>query len=450
MSSLLRDVRHSVRTLRQSPGFTAVAVLTLAIGIGANTAIFSFMESILLRPLPVHEPESLVVMKWRAKEYPAASSLSWSTGGSFSTEGQGTTSSIFPYPALRVFQEAGDIAATAFGYFAIERLNVTSRDATDSVKGHYVTGNYFQGMGVRPAAGRLIHQADDEPGVTPVAVVSEPFGRRRFGAAAAAVGQTIRINDKPFEIVGVAPRAFFGAEPGATPDIFMPVHARQVAEPGFRPEIFGDVNYYWLEIMARLKPGVGLAQAQAALAPRFRQFAEARAASEKERQDLPALEILPGATGLDSLRRTYAEPIYVLLAMVGLILLIACSNIANLLLTRAAARRREIAIRLSIGAGRARVIRQLLTESVLLASIGGVLGIALAWWGIDVLTALLVGGRDHFTLHASLNWRVLAATAALAIGTGLAFGLVPALQATRLEILPALKDIRSAQSTPAS
>ena len=291
LERLGQDLRYAVRSMRHNASFTLLVVLSLALGIGANTAIFSFMESILLRTLPVQEPESLVVMKWRAKAYPAASSMSWSTGGSFSTEGQGTTSSIFPYPALRVFQDSGDIVASAFGYFAIERLNVTSRDATDSVKGHYVTGNYFHGMGVRPAAGRLIHQADDEPGVTPVAVVSEPFSRRRFGAAASAVGQTIRINDKPFEIVGVAPASVLRRrawrDSGRVHADPRPAGCRAGLSAG---DLRRSDHYYWLEIMARLKPGVGLAQAQAALAPRFRQFAEGRATSEKERQDLPALE----------------------------------------------------------------------------------------------------------------------------------------------------------------
>jgi predicted permease len=331
----------------------------------------------------------------------------------------------------------------------MERLNVTTRDATDSVKAHYVTGDYFQGMGVRPAAGRLIHQADDAIGAAPVVVLNETFSRRRFGDAAAALGQTIRINDTPFEIIGVAPAAFFGAEPGATPQVFMPIHARMIAE-AFRAETYANDRFYWLEIMARLEPGVTLAQAQAAFAPRFRRFVESTATNDKELEDLPQLMLQPGATGLDSLRREYAQPIYVLMTMVGLILLITCSNIANLLLTRAAARRREIAVRLSIGASRGRVIRQLLTESVLLAAIGGALGIALAWWGIDALTTLLAGGRDHFTLHAALNWRVLAATVMLSIATGLAFGLVPAVQATRVEILPALKGARSAPVSAAA
>jgi predicted permease len=444
-----QDLRYAVRSMRHHVGFTLLVVLSLGLGIGANTAVFSFMESILLRSLPVPDPEALVIMKWRGKGYSLAQGMSWSTGGSTRDAATGTVSSIFPYAALRVFQDSPDVLSSTFGYFVVERLSVTSRDATDSIKGQYVSGNFFQGMGIAPAAGRLIHPGDDVAGVAPAAVISERFERRRFGSVGAAVGQTIRINDKPVLIVGVAPAAFFGAEPGSTPDVFLPLQALTIVEsPGWASAFTG--RFFWLEIMARLKPGVEFAQAQQALAPRFRRFAESLATSEVQRQDLPALQVQSGAAGLDSLRREYAQPIYVLMAMVAVILLIACSNIANLLLTRAAARRREIAIRLSIGAGRARVIRQLLTESLLLASFGGTLGVLLAWWGIDMMTGLLAGSRDNFTLHAAINWRVLGATAALSVSTGLAFGLVPALQATRVEILPALKDIRAAQPATSS
>jgi len=446
-----QDLRYALRSMRHQALFTVLVVGSLGLGIGANTAIFSFMEAVLLRSLPVPNPDALAIMKWRAKGYALASSgMSWSTGGSTADGPDHTVSSIFPVPALRVFQDSTDVISSAFGYFSVERLSVTSRDATDSVKGHYVSGDYFSGLGVTPSAGRLVQPADDVVGAPTVAVVSDRFSRRRFGVPAAAVGQTIRINDKPVVIVGVAPSAFFGAEPGATPDLFMPLRAMAVVESASYAKSFDDEHFYWFEIMARLKPGVDVARAQTVLAPRFHQFVERTATSDRQRQDLPALQVQSGVAGLDSLRRQYAQPIYILMGMVGLILLIACSNIASLLLTRAATRRREIAIRLSIGAGRARVVRQLLTESILLASFGAVAGLALAWWGIDVMTSLLAGARDNFTLHAAMNWRVLGVTAALAVMTGLLFGLVPALQATRVDILPALKDRRAAQPSPSS
>jgi predicted permease len=439
-----QDVRYGLRSMVRDKVFAVLVVASLALGIGANTAIYSFVDSVLLRPLPVTDPASLVVMKWHAQGYALASSgMSWSTGGSSSDPATGTLSSIFPYPALKLFQDRDDVLSSAFCYFATDKLSVTLRDATDSVLGQYVSGTYFMGMGVTAAAGRLIHVSDDDAESAAVAVVSHRFSLRRFGDPQAAVGQTIRINDQPFVIIGVAPQRFFGAEPGATPDVYLPMHAASMPlhYASMQPGMYSDEHYYWIEIMARLKPGVSLAQAQAALAPAFAQFAASSAATEQQKQDLPLLRIQEGATGLDSLRRRYAQPIYVLMAMVALILIIACTNIANLLLVRGAARRREIAVRLSVGASRWRVIRQLLTESVLLSSFGGALGVAFAWWGIRVLTLLLANGRENFTLHAELNWHVLGVTMTLSILTGLLFGLAPALQATRVDIAPSLKDV---------
>ena len=464
LERLVQDVRYALRSMAHHKAFTLLVVSSLALGIGANTAIYSFMDGILLRPLPVKDPDSLVIMKWRAKGYALATSgMSWSTGGSSFDKPSGiTTSSIFPYAAVDVFR-GSDVVSKVFYYVSLSQLGMTAGDETESVKALYVSGEYFTGMGVDPIAGRLIQPADDEVGAASVAVISERYSRRHFGTPQAAVGQTVRLNDKPFVVIGVSSSAFFGAEPGAIPDVFVPIRADAV----LRQFPFGDRGYsdehaYWLEVMARLKPGVSLAQAQAALAPRFQQFARASAATlskepipgsmrstapaDEAENDLPVLDVQPGATGLDSLRRKYAEPVYILMAMVGLILLIACSNVASLLLSRAMARRREIAVRLSMGAGRGRVIRQLLTESVLLASLGGALGVGFAWWGIRVLTSLLSNGRENFTLHAELNWPVLLVTLAISVATGLLFGVAPALQATRVDIVPALKDLRATQA----
>jgi predicted permease len=250
------------------------------------------------------------------------------------------------------------------------------------------------------------------------------------------------VDDRPVLVIGIAPASFFGAEPGAIPDVYLPLHLSEM----FRSNETED-HFYWVDMMGRLQPGVTLAQAQTRLAPVFHQYGGSTATTERQRQDLPQLTVEDGATGLDSLRRKYALPIYVLMTMVALMLVIACANIANLLLARGAARRREIAIRLSVGAGRWRIIRQLLTESILLSAIGGALGVALAWWGMRVLTALLANGRENFTLHAELDWRVLAVTVTLSVLTGLFFGLAPAIQATRIDVAPALKDA-GARDTP--
>ena len=442
---LLQDVRYALRSFGHHKAFTAVVVASLALGIGANTAIYSFMEAIVLRPLPVRDPQSLVVMKWRAKGYALArSGMSWSTGGSSFDKTTGTVSSIFPYPALAVFQQNRDVLSAAFCYFAASRLALTAQGETDAVKGQYVSGGYFDGMGVVPLAGRLVQPEDDTASASAVAVLSARFSRRRFGSPDAAVGQTVRINDTPFSVIGVVPASFFGAEPGAVPDVYIPLHADVILKTG-RSSSYLDDHLYWIEVMGRLQPGVSLEQAQTVLAPAFHRYVTGTATTAAQLDDLPALTLQPGATGLDSLRRRYSRPIYILMAMVGLILLVACSNIASLLLSRATARRREIAVRLGIGASRARVVRQLLTESLLLASIGGALGIAVAFWGIGVMTALLANGRENFTLHAELNWTVLGVTGALSLATGVLFGLAPALRATRVDVAPALKEVRASE-----
>jgi predicted permease len=435
LERLAQDLRYGLRAMRRDPLFASAAILSLALGIGANTAIYSFLDSVLLRPLPVRDPDSLVIMRWQAKGYTLAShGMSWSTDGSFDAAAAGTVSSSFPYPALEIFENQRDVLADAFGYFGGSGLSVGVGDTTESLLGQYVSGGYFHGMGVAPAAGRLLQAADDAA-PAPVAVVSHRFSVRRLGGPQAAVGQTIRVNDAPYSVVGVAPEGFFGAEPGAIPDVYLPL-----SFSSFTRDYRLDEHFYWVELMGRLQAGVTRPQAQARLGAAFRQFVSASATTEPQRQDLPQLRVEAGATGLDSLRRKYALPIYVLMTMVALILAIACSNIANLLLARGAARRREIAVRLSVGASRGRVIRQLLTESVLLASIGGALGIALACWGIRVLTTLLANGRENFTLHAEVNLNVLAVTLGLSVLTGVLFGLAPAVQSTCVDLASALKD----------
>ncbi|MGH9408678.1 MAG: ABC transporter permease, partial [Vicinamibacterales bacterium] len=363
LERLGQDLRYGLRSMRRDTLFAVLAVASLALGIGANTAIYSFLESVVLRPLPVQDPGSLVIMKWHARSYAISSKgESWSTGGSSFDPVTGILASNFPYPALKLFQTHDDILASAFCYFVNDQLSVTVAGNTDSRLGQYVSGQYFEGMGVVPAAGRLIQPSDDDLAPAPVAVVSERFATGQFGDIRSAVGQTIRVDDHPVVVIGVTPGAFFGAEPGAIPDVYLPLHASPMSSGDGE----GD-HFYWIELMGRLQPGVTLAQAQARLAPAFLQYVTASATTAKQLQDLPQLRLQDGASGLDSLRREYAQPIYILMAMVALTLFIACANIANLLLARGAARRREIAIRLSVGASRWRVIRQLLTESVLLS-----------------------------------------------------------------------------------
>jgi predicted permease len=444
-SELSQDVRHGFRTMAANKAFSALAILSLALGIGANTAIYSLMESILLRSLPVTHPESLVVLNWHSRS-PQEGSGQWvvhGLQGLFWPGDKGDlVSGIFPYPAFETLRDENPVFSTLFGYFNGHTKTLAVRGQATSAGTEYVTGEYFHGLEVSPAAGRLIDSEDDRPGAPPVAVISFVASQNRFGGAPNAIGQSILVNNAPFTVVGVAPPEFFGVDPAAAPDLYLPLHTNLLIDGAFAARGYRDENFYWIEMMGRLRPGVSMAQAQAALAPRFHQWVAATATTDGERAKLPALTLNPGAAGLGSLRRQYSKPLYVLLAMVALILAITCANIANLLLARAAARRREMALRLSLGAGRFRVVRQLLTESVMLASLGGAAGVLFATWGVRSLTALLSNGRENFSLHAELNWSVLALTAALSVICGLLFGLAPAIQSTRPEVMPVLNEGR--------
>ena len=446
-SELGQDVRYGFRTIVANKAFSILAVLLLALGIGANTAVYSLMESILLRSLPVADPESLVVLNWHSPP-PFNASKQWvhvmhGLQGLAWRGDKGTMAmGIFPYGAFETLRAENSVFSTLFGYANGLKRNLIVHEQATSASLEYVSGGYFSGLEVLPAAGRLIDSDDDRPGAAPVAVISFAASENRFGGPANAIGQSILVDNVPFTVIGVAPPEFFGVDPAMAPDLYLPVHANVLLDGPSAARIYHDENFYWIEMMGRLRPGVTIAQAQAALAPRFHQWVAATATTDGERAKLPALVLNPGAAGLGSLRRQYSKPLYVLLMMVALILAIVCANIANLLLARAAARRSEMAVRLSLGAGRFRVVRQLLTESVILASLGGAFGVLFAIWGARTLTFLLSRGQENFTLHAGLNWNVLGVTAALSVVCGLVFGLAPAIQATRPDVMPALKNAR--------
>jgi macrolide transport system ATP-binding/permease protein len=450
LEQLAQDLRYALRTMINNRAFTALVALSLALGIGANTAIYSLLDSLLLRSLPVSDPASLVVPNWHAKAWRGDFVMQEMSGDVYDDPRLGSVSGIFPYPAFGLFQQGRSVFSDVFAYCQtreVRAMNLAVKGQAEIASGELVSGGYFKGLGVVPAAGRLLIPDDDRAGAAAVAVVSDTFSKKHFGGVGGAAGQSISIDNVPSTVVGVTPPEFFGVDPAVPPDVYLPMHTNVLLgaadQFGFRAESYLEQNYYWVEVTPQLRPGVSLAQAQATLAPRFQQWVATTAVDDRQRANLPALVLKQGAAGLDTLRRQFSKPLYVLMTLVALILAIACSNVANLLLARAAARKREIALRLSVGAGRLRVVRQLPTESVLLSSLGGAVGVLFAIWGIRFLTLLLAGGQRHATVPAELNWHVLAVAAALSILTGVLFGLAPAMQSTRLDMAPALKETRA-------
>lgn len=447
VEQLFQDLRYAARTMLKNPAFTALAALSLALGIGANTAIYSLMDAVMMRWLPVRDPGSLALLQWHTK-HGLDDSVVQTASGHFDDDSKlGRVGGIFPYPAFEELRKSTDVFSTLFAYHPARNVTVMVGGGAQVANGEYVSGDFFRGLGVVPEAGRLLGADDDHIG-TGVVALSYGFAQRYFGDAAGAAGQKIFLNNVPFTVAGVTPPGFYGVDLGSAPEFYLPLHADVALNPAREGKSsqasYLDQHYYWIEMMGRLRPGITLQQAQIQIGPVFQNWVASTAENNAQRANLPQFLLSEGARGVDRLRRNFEEPLVILMAMVALILGIACANIANLLLARAAARRGEMAVRLSIGAGRWRVIRQLLTESVLLASIGAGGGVLIAYWSVPVLRAMLTGG-SNFVLRAELNGHVLAATAALTMVTGIFFGLAPALQSTRVDTVSALKQWRAAE-----
>jgi predicted permease len=412
-----------------------MAVLSLALGIGANTAIYSVMDAIMLRALPVKNAGELAILNWRTKtKEPGV--VHDHDGANYPGPSGGVESPDFPWQVYELFRDHNNSFSTLFAYKDAGRLNLIVNGQAETGPVEFVSGNFFSGLGINPAAGRLLADSDNAAGSSQVAVIGFEYWRKRFNADPAAIGETIKLNNIPFTIAGVAAPEFYGVSAGSAPSVYIPMFNRLALAGGAEGNGMFIDHSYWVDIMGRLRPGVTLAHAEAELKGPFHQYELASATNDHERADLPALWLQEGGSGVDSLRRMFYKPLWVLMTMVALILAIACANIANLLLSRSAARRREIAVRLSLGASRMRILRQLLTESLLLSLPGGVLGLGVAAAGIRFLLWLLSGGRDEMTLRAAIDWRILAFTIFVALATGIAFGIAPAIQATRVNILP--------------
>ncbi len=437
MHTLWQDARYGLRMLAKKPGFTAIAVLTLALGIGANTAIFSLIDAVMLKKLPVNHPERLVLFKWDTHKWPPH----------FSQTG-GDSRLSFSYPAFQQFRAQNRALSSVFAFvplgFSEQNVTVRLNGESTLAYGEMVTGEYFSGLGVTPLLGRTITEEDEQPGASRVAVISYAYWSSRFGRDPSILGRAIALNGSSATIVGVTPSSFYGEHPGGEPDLWvafadLPNLRPWGAKPAYTNSVFTDRDWICLNIMGRLKPGVSREQAQSVLDIAFHRFVTAEWTPDK-RDQVPHLQLAAASQGVNNLREAYSRPLYLLMAVVGLVLLIACANLATLLLARATARHKEISVRLAIGASRGRLIRQLLTESMLLSAIGGVLGLLFTRWGTQGLLALMSHGENQMILDVKPDWKVLLFTLAASVLTGILFGLAPALRAARVDLAPAMKE----------
>ena len=453
---ILQDLRYGARMLLKSKGFTLVAVLSLALGIGANTAIFSVVDAVLLKTLPVKEPATLLVFAWEAGRPFRVSGMSGTSSVPTPPDRKGL--SLFRYEVFERMQRPAAAPESPlsdfFAFAPVGEVTAGVGDVAEIVDGQAVSGGYYAGLGVQPILGRSISEEDDHRGASPVVVLSYPFWKERFGADPSVIGQQLTLNKHSFAIIGVTPPSFTGTlQVDYRPVFTIPIACEPLLEG--ENSSLGDASgpgMWWLDLMGRLKPGATGEQARESLNDAFQTAAlEVMPPPHKENQpaqldpkDYPRLLAESGSRGMLDTRREFAPTIYGLLIVVGLVLLIACANVANLLLARAALRGPEISVRLAVGAGRWRLVRQLLTESIMLATLGGAAGVILAFAGKSVLRALADKSAGFLPsgVDLSLNWRVLAFTLAVSILTGVLFGLAPAWRATRVDLAASLKQSR--------
>ena len=432
MRDLVSDIQFAFRTFVKSPVFAGVAVLSLALGIGANTAIFTLLDQVLLRLLPVKDPQQLIQLRWECSHY-----------------GSNNGYAALSYPMYKDFRDRNQVFSGVICRYALPlSLGVNGRG--ELLPGELVSGNYFQVLGVKAAIGRLITPDDDRiPDGEPKAVLSYRFWMERFHGDPAVLGQNLLVNGRQLTVIGVSQAGFDGIEVGYSPKIRIPVAMKKAMTPGWEVYSLESRRGRWVNVFARLKPGVSITHAKASLQPLFHSILEMEVrergfehADEYSKQQFlrSSIDVMPGSRGRAGLRRQTEAPLWVLMAMVGLVLLIACANVANLLMARATGRQKEIAVRLAMGASRLRLMRQLMVESLLLALAGGAAGLLVAAWTDDLLVRLMSTGNNPLELSTMPDARVLLFALAVSCLTGIIFGLVPALQSTRPDLASTLKE----------
>lgn len=433
MTGLIQDFRYAFRQLRKSPGFTAVAILSLGLGIGANTAIFTLIHGLLLKSLPVHEPQQLVAFGAEAG------------GGEVDGMRPGPLD-IFPYEFYKQIAQQPQESfqgITGYGSFPVTvsvKIGSTETGAAGAAASqaisHLVSGNFFSVLGAEPVLGRAIAPSDDAAGRDPVAVISYRYWQQVLSGDPSIIGRPLPINGTLFTVIGVMPPKFFGVEINEeSPDMWLPLAFQE--QVMLQPSLLGPHGLYWMHLMGRRQPGANIAQAQAWITSQLQRYMmdrEGAQPSSSRGQEIQKIfvPLLPGGRGISHLREQYSQPLNILMGAVAMVLLIACANLANFLLARAAAREREISTRLALGATRGRIMRQILTEALLLSICGGALGLLLAFWGTRTLISFVVGGATHTPLAASPDFAVLGFTVAVAMITGILFGIVPAVRISKI------------------